>query len=96
MSKIHVSYNQIHTMVKETVDSMHLNEDFQPDIMGKYTLTQGLDLGLDRGFRHSIFRFAESILRDSHSASTRLVAAHLAEEDGKSKTKRMRMELVST
>ncbi|KAK3835060.1 MAG: phosphoribosyltransferase-like protein [Linnemannia gamsii] len=33
MSKIHVSYNQIHTMVKETVDSMHLNEDFQPDIM---------------------------------------------------------------
>jgi hypothetical protein len=35
MSKIHVSYNQIHTMVKETVDSMHLNEDFQPDIMGK-------------------------------------------------------------
>ncbi|KAG0352013.1 hypoxanthine-guanine phosphoribosyltransferase [Podila minutissima] len=33
MSKIHVSYNQIHTMIKETVDSMHLNEDFQPDIM---------------------------------------------------------------
>lgn len=38
MSKIHVSYNQIHTMVKETVDSMHLNEDFQPDIMGKALL----------------------------------------------------------
>ncbi|KAG9319928.1 hypothetical protein KVV02_006644 [Mortierella alpina] len=33
MSKIHVSYNQIHSMIKETVDSMHLNEDFQPDIM---------------------------------------------------------------
>ncbi|KAF8983204.1 hypoxanthine-guanine phosphoribosyltransferase [Entomortierella lignicola] len=33
MSKIHVSYNQIHTMIKDTVDSMHLNEDFQPDIM---------------------------------------------------------------
>ncbi|KAF9379265.1 hypoxanthine-guanine phosphoribosyltransferase [Podila verticillata] len=33
MSKIHVSYNQIHTMIKETVDSMHLNDDFQPDIM---------------------------------------------------------------
>ncbi|KAF9087308.1 hypoxanthine-guanine phosphoribosyltransferase [Mortierella sp. GBA35] len=33
MSKIHVSYNQIHTMVKETVDTMHLNEDFMPDIM---------------------------------------------------------------
>ena len=34
MSKIHVSYNQIHSMIKETVDTMHLNEDFQPDIMG--------------------------------------------------------------
>ncbi|KAF9389156.1 hypoxanthine-guanine phosphoribosyltransferase [Podila verticillata] len=33
MSKIHVSYNQIHTMIQETVDSMHLNDDFQPDIM---------------------------------------------------------------
>ncbi|KAI1313001.1 hypoxanthine-guanine phosphoribosyltransferase [Mortierella claussenii] len=33
MSKIHVSYNQIHSMIKETVDSMHLNDDFQPDIM---------------------------------------------------------------
>ncbi|KAF9931671.1 hypoxanthine-guanine phosphoribosyltransferase [Linnemannia zychae] len=33
MSKIHVSYNQIHSMVKDTVESMHLNEDFQPDIM---------------------------------------------------------------
>jgi hypoxanthine phosphoribosyltransferase len=37
MSKIHVSYNQIHSMIKETVDSLHLNEDFQPDIMGKDT-----------------------------------------------------------
>ncbi|KAG0299169.1 hypoxanthine-guanine phosphoribosyltransferase [Dissophora globulifera] len=33
MSKIHVSYNQIHSMIKETVDAMHLNDDFQPDIM---------------------------------------------------------------
>ncbi|KAF9981083.1 hypoxanthine-guanine phosphoribosyltransferase [Modicella reniformis] len=33
MSKIHVSYNQIHSMIKESVDSMRLNEDFQPDIM---------------------------------------------------------------
>ncbi|KAG0369969.1 xanthine-guanine phosphoribosyl transferase [Gamsiella multidivaricata] len=33
MSKIHVSYNQIHSMIKETVENMHLNEDFQPDIM---------------------------------------------------------------
>ncbi|KAF9178155.1 hypoxanthine-guanine phosphoribosyltransferase [Haplosporangium sp. Z 767] len=33
MSKIHVSYNQIHSMIKDTVESMNLNEDFQPDIM---------------------------------------------------------------
>ncbi|KAF9165688.1 hypoxanthine-guanine phosphoribosyltransferase [Actinomortierella ambigua] len=32
-AKIHVSYNQIHSMIKDTVESMHLNEDFQPDIM---------------------------------------------------------------
>ncbi|KAF9976486.1 hypoxanthine-guanine phosphoribosyltransferase [Actinomortierella ambigua] len=32
-SKIHVSYNQIHSMIKDTVESMNLNEDFQPDIM---------------------------------------------------------------
>ncbi|KAF9377672.1 hypoxanthine-guanine phosphoribosyltransferase [Mortierella sp. AD011] len=33
MSKIHVSYNQIHSIIKETVDNMNLNDDFQPDIM---------------------------------------------------------------
>ncbi|KAF9917046.1 hypoxanthine-guanine phosphoribosyltransferase [Lobosporangium transversale] len=33
MSKIHVSYNQIHSMIKETVENMNLNDDFQPDIM---------------------------------------------------------------
>lgn len=34
MSKIYVSYNQIHTMIKQTVESSKLNEVFQPDIMG--------------------------------------------------------------
>ncbi|KAF9359056.1 hypoxanthine-guanine phosphoribosyltransferase [Mortierella sp. NVP85] len=33
MSKIYVSYNQIHTMIKQTVESSKLNEVFQPDIM---------------------------------------------------------------
>ncbi|KAG1451528.1 hypothetical protein G6F56_008061 [Rhizopus delemar] len=33
MSKLHISYNQIHESVRESVDRFRINEDFQPNLM---------------------------------------------------------------
>ncbi|KAI8890448.1 PRTase-like protein [Backusella circina FSU 941] len=33
MSKLHISYNQIHDSIRESVDRFSINDDFQPDLM---------------------------------------------------------------
>ncbi|ORY99234.1 hypothetical protein BCR43DRAFT_523218 [Syncephalastrum racemosum] len=39
MSKLHISYNQIHESVRNAVERYRINEDFQPDLM--ITITGG-------------------------------------------------------
>ncbi|KAI8989452.1 phosphoribosyltransferase-like protein [Pilobolus umbonatus] len=33
MSKLHISYNQIHESIRQSVDRFHINEGFKPDLM---------------------------------------------------------------
>ncbi|KAI8094664.1 phosphoribosyltransferase-like protein [Thamnidium elegans] len=33
MSKLHISYNQIHESIRQSVDRYHINDNFKPDLM---------------------------------------------------------------